>query len=64
VSSSLREHRDRDAHKFGVQGTLLAERLYRDAIMRGRMAEDPLIPLSSLPDHLAPYATGNGDFSC
>ncbi len=43
------------------QGTILAARLYRDVVIRNRIAEDPAIPLASLPDSsavAAPNAAG------
>ena len=33
-----------------LQGTVLAARLYKDAVIRNRIPEDPAIPLASLPE--------------
>ncbi|EIE22509.1 hypothetical protein COCSUDRAFT_83466 [Coccomyxa subellipsoidea C-169] len=50
--------------KLTPEGTILAARLYKDAVIRNRIAEDPAIPLASLPDSstvAAPSAAATQD---
>ncbi|BDA43201.1 probable crossover junction endonuclease MUS81 [Coccomyxa sp. Obi] len=51
--------------KLTAEGTAMAARLYRDAVSRNRIPEDPAIPLASLPDPtlLAPPSAAAGSGS-